>query len=327
MGEMLEAYPMWQWRAMLVQILNTARGKVYMWLIINIRLGSRRYVPIVIVNSPVSITEKDVYYADFEAVVVTPVQGLNTCIDHAGKRCKALGIGLKFRPLDENFRKWDLDMLENAYRGAKNRVILLDYDGTIMPEKNAMVWHYKSPGEFGLEHAKELSDHHGKVIANDPLQWNVVKTLLKLNHRWGETKCSIFCERVGTDQQNNKEAICVSDDEIDEQPFCSKKHSSGSLFIDIPESSFAGSDDYNAVFQTTENENGKVDCGRDNNVPRMTTAGSSCQSQFQKEKIGVVVCPEIDLTGNNILMQLFTNLMFLTDSKWQNISIVFVDPM
>ena len=43
---------------------------------------------------------------------------MNTCFDHAGKRCKALGIGL-----DESFSKWKPDMLESAYRGAKNQVI------------------------------------------------------------------------------------------------------------------------------------------------------------------------------------------------------------
>ncbi|GJZ56872.1 structure-specific endonuclease subunit SLX1 [Tanacetum coccineum] len=118
------------------------------------------------------------------------------------------------------------------------------------------------------------------------------------------------------DQQNNKEAICVSDDEIDERPFCTKKHSPRSLFVDIPESSFTGSDYYSAVFPTMENENGKADCGRDKNEPRTTIAGSSHQVEVidifspspeyrirsKRKKRGVSgVCPDIiDLTESPI---------------------------
>ena len=58
-----------------VGTLNTARGELYMWLI-------------VIVNSPVSITEKDVYYADFEPVVVTTVQGCMNLIPYEYVVCR-----------------------------------------------------------------------------------------------------------------------------------------------------------------------------------------------------------------------------------------------
>ena len=50
-------------------------------------------------------------------------------------RCYGLGFGLNFRvvTLDPNFRRLDNAVCAIDYARAKNRVILLDYDGTLVP--------------------------------------------------------------------------------------------------------------------------------------------------------------------------------------------------
>ncbi|KAJ0836716.1 putative alpha,alpha-trehalose-phosphate synthase (UDP-forming), Trehalose-phosphatase [Helianthus annuus] len=59
-----------------------------------------------------------------------------TCVDHFRRRCWGIGLGFGFRvvALDPMFRKLNTDAIMNAYVRAKNRAILLDYDGTIMPQ-------------------------------------------------------------------------------------------------------------------------------------------------------------------------------------------------
>jgi trehalose 6-phosphate synthase/phosphatase len=59
-----------------------------------------------------------------------------TCKDHSQRRCWGIGFGLKFRvvSLDLSFRKLSLEHILMAYRRAKTRAILLDYDGTLMPQ-------------------------------------------------------------------------------------------------------------------------------------------------------------------------------------------------
>ncbi|KAL6867573.1 hypothetical protein ACP4OV_015597 [Aristida adscensionis] len=59
-----------------------------------------------------------------------------TCEDHAQRRCWGIGFGLRFRvvSLDLSFRKLALEHILMAYRNAKTRAILLDYDGTLMPQ-------------------------------------------------------------------------------------------------------------------------------------------------------------------------------------------------
>ncbi|ONM54853.1 trehalose-6-phosphate synthase13 [Zea mays] len=58
------------------------------------------------------------------------------CLDHNRRRCWGIGFGLKFRvvALDPNFKKLAVEHLVLAYRRTKKRVILLDYDGTLMPQ-------------------------------------------------------------------------------------------------------------------------------------------------------------------------------------------------
>ncbi|CAB4303693.1 unnamed protein product [Prunus armeniaca] len=60
------------------------------------------------------------------------------CADHFKRRCWGIGFGFGFRvvALDPNFRKLSLDAIISAYRGAQTRAILLDYDGTVMPQNS-----------------------------------------------------------------------------------------------------------------------------------------------------------------------------------------------
>ncbi|ERM93894.1 hypothetical protein AMTR_s00137p00018220 [Amborella trichopoda] len=58
------------------------------------------------------------------------------CQDHFLKRCCAMGFGLSFRvvALGPNFRKLSVERIVSAYSNTRSRVILLDYDGTMMPQ-------------------------------------------------------------------------------------------------------------------------------------------------------------------------------------------------
>ncbi|PHT90278.1 Alpha,alpha-trehalose-phosphate synthase [UDP-forming] 6 [Capsicum annuum] len=59
-----------------------------------------------------------------------------TCQDHFRRRCWGIGLSFGFRvvALDPNFRKLSMDSIAASYSRAKNRAILLDYDGTLMPQ-------------------------------------------------------------------------------------------------------------------------------------------------------------------------------------------------
>ncbi|KAK9931966.1 hypothetical protein M0R45_019220 [Rubus argutus] len=58
------------------------------------------------------------------------------CREHYQRRCWGVGLGLGFRvvALGPNFRKLSVDHIGYAYRNTKNRLILLDYDGTMTPQ-------------------------------------------------------------------------------------------------------------------------------------------------------------------------------------------------
>nr|AXH37644.1 trehalose-6-phosphate synthase [Moringa oleifera] len=58
------------------------------------------------------------------------------CRDHYHKRCWGVGFGLGFRvvALGPNFRKLAVEPIVSAYRKTNSRLILLDYDGTMMPQ-------------------------------------------------------------------------------------------------------------------------------------------------------------------------------------------------
>jgi len=60
------------------------------------------------------------------------------CVDHFKKRCWGMGISFGFRvvALDPNFRKLSIPCIVSDYKRAKSRAILLDYDGTLMPQNS-----------------------------------------------------------------------------------------------------------------------------------------------------------------------------------------------
>lgn len=59
-----------------------------------------------------------------------------TCRDHVRRRCWGIGFGLGFRvvALDPSFRKLLMENIVSAYKRTTTRAILLDYDGTLMPQ-------------------------------------------------------------------------------------------------------------------------------------------------------------------------------------------------
>lgn len=58
------------------------------------------------------------------------------CREHFLKKCWGVGLGLGFRivALDHTFRKLSVESIVSAYRNTQSRLILLDYDGTMMPQ-------------------------------------------------------------------------------------------------------------------------------------------------------------------------------------------------
>ncbi|KAM7267775.1 hypothetical protein ACFE04_009941 [Oxalis oulophora] len=58
------------------------------------------------------------------------------CSDHYEKRWWGVGLGLSYKilALSPDFRKLALEQISNDYRGKSSRLILLDYDGTMMPQ-------------------------------------------------------------------------------------------------------------------------------------------------------------------------------------------------
>lgn len=86
-----------------------------------------------------------------------------TCADHFRKRCWGIGLGFGFRvvSLDPNFRKLSIDDIVSAYIKAKNRAILLDYDGTVMPQNSII----KTPSREVISILNRLSgDENNKVF-------------------------------------------------------------------------------------------------------------------------------------------------------------------
>ncbi|XP_065016203.1 probable alpha,alpha-trehalose-phosphate synthase [UDP-forming] 9 [Musa acuminata AAA Group] len=57
------------------------------------------------------------------------------CKDHYLRRCWGMGFGMNFRvvALGPNFRKLSVEYIVSAYHRTNSRLILLDYDGTMMP--------------------------------------------------------------------------------------------------------------------------------------------------------------------------------------------------
>jgi trehalose 6-phosphate synthase/phosphatase len=78
------------------------------------------------------------------------------CTDLLRKRCWGIGLSFGFRvvALDPNFKKLSIDAMVSAYKRAKSRAILLDYDGTVMPQNSIN----KSPSNEVISILETLSE-------------------------------------------------------------------------------------------------------------------------------------------------------------------------
>lgn len=85
-----------------------------------------------------------------------------TCKDHARRRCWGIGFGLSFRvvALDPNFRKLAMEHIVSAYKRTTTRAILLDYDGTLMPQNSID----KKPSSKSLEILNSLCKDKNNVV-------------------------------------------------------------------------------------------------------------------------------------------------------------------
>ncbi|KAE8715192.1 putative alpha,alpha-trehalose-phosphate synthase 7 [Hibiscus syriacus] len=85
-----------------------------------------------------------------------------TCKDHFRRRCWGIGLSFGFRvvALDPNFRKLSIDHMESVYLRSKNRAILFDYDGTVMPQAS----HNKAPSVEVISIINTLSDDSKNTV-------------------------------------------------------------------------------------------------------------------------------------------------------------------
>ncbi|KAF6144652.1 hypothetical protein GIB67_006144 [Kingdonia uniflora] len=85
-----------------------------------------------------------------------------TCKDHGRRRCWGIGFGLGFRvvALDPNFKKLSMEYINSAYRRNKHRAILLDYDGTLMPQASMN----KSPSSETIEILNKLCRDDNNLV-------------------------------------------------------------------------------------------------------------------------------------------------------------------
>jgi trehalose 6-phosphate synthase/phosphatase len=84
------------------------------------------------------------------------------CKDHAQQRCWGIGFGFGFRivALDPMFRKLRAEDITSAYKRTTNRIILLDYDGTMVP-LNAID---KTPGPHIISVLNNLCDDPNNLV-------------------------------------------------------------------------------------------------------------------------------------------------------------------
>ncbi|CAA6671042.1 unnamed protein product [Spirodela intermedia] len=84
------------------------------------------------------------------------------CRDHFSKRCWGIGFGLCFRvvALGPNFRKLSVERIASDYRKTSSRLILLDYDGTMMPQASEN----KSPSDEVISVLKSLCSDPKNVV-------------------------------------------------------------------------------------------------------------------------------------------------------------------
>ncbi|OIW05979.1 hypothetical protein TanjilG_11666 [Lupinus angustifolius] len=84
------------------------------------------------------------------------------CTDLLRKRCWGIGLSFGFRvvALDPNFKKLSIDTMVTAYMRARSRAILLDYDGTVMPQNSIN----KSPSKEVISLLKTLCADPKNVV-------------------------------------------------------------------------------------------------------------------------------------------------------------------
>ncbi|XP_057478512.1 alpha,alpha-trehalose-phosphate synthase [UDP-forming] 6-like [Actinidia eriantha] len=85
-----------------------------------------------------------------------------TCKDHVQRRSWGIGFGLSFRvvSLDPNFRKLSMEHIVSAFKRTKTRAILLDYDGTLMPQASID----KSPSSKTIEILNSLCRDKNNMV-------------------------------------------------------------------------------------------------------------------------------------------------------------------
>nr|AWB09338.1 trehalose-6-phosphate synthase 2 [Tamarix hispida] len=85
-----------------------------------------------------------------------------TCKDHSRRRCWGIGFGLSFRvvALDPNFRKLAMEHIVSSYKKTSTRAILLDYDGTLMPQNSID----KSPSSKAVNILNSLCRDQSNVV-------------------------------------------------------------------------------------------------------------------------------------------------------------------
>ncbi|KAL5052480.1 hypothetical protein RYX36_033162 [Vicia faba] len=85
-----------------------------------------------------------------------------TCSDHVRRRWWGIGFGLSFRvvALDPNFKKLSMEHIVSAYKRTKTRAILLDYDGTLMPQASID----KSPNSNSIKMLNSLCKDENNMV-------------------------------------------------------------------------------------------------------------------------------------------------------------------
>ncbi|KAJ3695407.1 hypothetical protein LUZ60_000784 [Juncus effusus] len=84
------------------------------------------------------------------------------CKDHFLKRYWGIGFGMGFKvvALGPNFRKLSVEKIVKAYKGSLSRLILLDYDGTMMPQGSID----KGPSKEVINIINELCEDDRNVV-------------------------------------------------------------------------------------------------------------------------------------------------------------------
>ncbi|PWA91641.1 glycosyl transferase, family 20 [Artemisia annua] len=83
-----------------------------------------------------------------------------TCKDQVRRSCWGIGFGLSIRVVDPNFRKLSMEHIVSAYKQTATQSILLDYDGTLMPQSSID----KSPSSKTIEMLNALCQDKNNMV-------------------------------------------------------------------------------------------------------------------------------------------------------------------